>query len=131
MASLEDEPGTLIIDVDGTLCPIRRDPVQYEDLIPYAPMVQRLREYQARGYTIMLYTSRNMKTHSGNVGKINKLTAPLLINWLDKWQIPYDEILFGKPWPGKKGFYVDDRAIRPDEFLNMSEQDIHHLLGDK
>ena len=37
--------------------------------------------------------------------------------WLKKWDIPYDEIYFGKPWPGKRGLYVDDRAVRPDEFL--------------
>ena len=41
-----------------------------------------------------------------------------MLEWLDKWEIPYDEIIYGKPWPGHHGFYVDDRAVRPDEFLS-------------
>ena len=38
--------------------------------------------------------------------------------------MPYDEIIYGKPWPGKRGFYVDDRAVRPDEFLKYSEEEL-------
>lgn len=45
-----------------------------------------------------------------------------MLAWLEKWGIPCDEIIFGKPWPGKRGFYVDDRAVRPDEFLTLSPE---------
>jgi capsule biosynthesis phosphatase len=48
--------------------------------------------------------------------------------WLAKHDIPYDEIHFGKPWPGSGGFYVDDRAIRPSEFRRLSYQQITQLL---
>ena len=36
----------------------------------------------------------------------------------------YDEVIYGKPWPGPEGFYIDDRAIRPKEFI---ENDIGDL----
>ena len=49
--------------------------------------------------------------------------------WLDKWNIPYDEILYGKPWPGHKGFYVDDRTVRPDEFLNCSVDELNDICN--
>jgi capsule biosynthesis phosphatase len=52
-----------------------------------------------------------------------------LLEWLAKWNVPYDEILFGKPWPGRKGFYIDDRTVRPDEFLSLTETEIHRRLG--
>jgi capsule biosynthesis phosphatase len=120
--------GVLVVDVDGTLCPIKTVAQSYAELIPNPAMVQRLREYQQRGYKVLLYTARNMKTYAGNLGQINKFTAPELLAWLEKWNVPYDEILFGKPWPRRHGFYIDDRAIRPDEFLRMSEADIHQLL---
>ena len=55
---------------------------------------------------------------------INKKTAKILLEWLDNWNIPYDEIIYGKPWPGHKGFYVDDRTVRPDEFLNYSVEEL-------
>ena len=43
------------------------------------------------------------------------------------WDIPYDEIIYGKPWPGHNGFYVDDRAVRPDEFLNHTPEKLVEL----
>ena len=52
------------------------------------------------------------------------------MDWLDKWDIPYDEILFGKPWPGKKGFYVDDRTIRPNEFLEYDVEELEKICMD-
>ena len=121
--------GTLVVDIDGTLCDIKVAGQSYAEVEPRHPMIARLREYQARGYRILLFTSRNMRTYNNNLGMINKHTAPVLLEWLAKWEVPYDEILFGKPWPRDKGFYVDDRTVRPDEFLNMSEEDIHRLLG--
>lgn len=123
--------GTLIVDIDGTLCSIKREDQSYSDVEPNKELIEMLRLYQQRGYNILLYTARNMKTYNGNISKINKYTAPVLLDWLDKWDVPYDEILFGKPWPKKHGFYIDDRAIRPDEFLSLSEAEIHALLGEK
>ena len=110
---------TFVFDIDGTLCPIKQEGERYEDLIPYAEMIEKLRWYHDRGAKIVLFTSRNMNTYQGNLAKINIYTAKILLTWLEKWEIPYDELLYGKPWPGKNGFYVDDRTVRPDEFLMM------------
>lgn len=65
-----------------------------------------------------------MKSYGGNLGVINAKTAPVLLEWLRKWDIPYDEIIYGKPWPGQNGFYVDDRTVRPDEFLAGDVDDL-------
>lgn len=108
---------TFVFDIDGTICPIKKREQQYQDLIPYREVVERIRYYKDEGARIVLYTSRNMNSYNGNIGLINKNTAPILTEWLKKWDIPYDEIVYGKIWPGNKGFYVDDRTIRPDEFL--------------
>lgn len=129
MIDKNDDDAMLVVDVDGTLCDIKAPHETYADVKPRLDMLARLREYHQRGYRILLYTSRNMRTHHHNLGLINKHTAPVLLDWLAKWDVPYDEILFGKPWPRTKGFYIDDRAIRPDEFLKLSEQEIHALLG--
>lgn len=117
----------LIVDIDGTLCPIKKSDEGYEDLIPFPEMVEKLRNYQRSGATITLYTSRNMNSYEGNLGVINVKTAPILLDWLDKWEIPYDELLLGKPWPGTVGFYVDDRAIRPKEFMEHSIEELEIL----
>lgn len=120
---------SFIFDIDGTLCPIKGKDERYEELIPYKDMIEKLHYYKENGARIVLFTSRNMNSYQGNIGMINKYTAKVLLEWLEKWDIPYDEIIYGKPWPGHKGFYVDDRAIRPDEFLNYSVEDLNKICS--
>ena len=113
--------------IDGTLCPIKRKEEKYEELVPYPDIIEKLKYYKDNGAKIILFTSRNMNSYGGNIGLINKNTAKVLSEWLEKWEIPYDEIIYGKPWPGHKGFYVDDRTIRPDEFLNCSVEELDEI----
>lgn len=124
---MEYEGLSFIFDIDGTICPIKKKEEEYADLVPYPEIVEKIREYKNGGAKIILFTSRNMNTYKGNIGMINANTAKVILAWLDKWDIPYDEIIYGKPWPGHKGFYVDDRTIRPDEFLNMSVEELDEV----
>lgn len=122
-----DKEVKFIFDIDGTLCPIKRKEEKYEDLVPYEYIIHKIREYHNAGAKIVLFTSRNMNSYNGQIGMINKVTAKILLEWLDKWEIPYDEIIYGKPWPGHYGFYVDDRAVRPDEFLKYSTDELNEI----
>ena len=119
----------LVIDIDGTLCPTKKSNENYQDLLPYSDMVEKLRQYHELGFYIILNTSRNMRTFNGNLGLINKNTAAILLSWLEKHNIPYDEIYYGKPWQGKGGFYVDDKTIRPDEFKKLSYEEILNIAN--
>ncbi|MEG1753052.1 MAG: capsular biosynthesis protein [Christensenella sp.] len=121
------EEMTFVFDIDGTLCPVKKKTEKYEDLIPYSQMIKKLRLYKEEGAKIVLFTSRNMNSYGGNLGMINANTAKILMQWLEKWEIPYDEIIYGKPWPGHKGFYVDDRTVRPDEFLNYTTEQLEQI----
>ena len=121
---------SFVIDIDGTLCPIKKIDESYEDLIPYSEMVNKLKVLKENGFRIILFTSRNMRSFNGNLDLILKNTKPILEQWLKKWNIPYDEVIYGKPWPGKRGFYVDDRAVRPNEFLTNSIEELE-VLCDK
>ena len=124
---MDNDRLTFIFDIDGTLCPIKKKDEKYEDLIPYKEMVDRIREYKEQGAKIILYTSRNMNTYKGNIGLINANTAKVILEWLEKWDIPYDEIIYGKPWPGHNGYYVDDRTVRPDEFLKRTPDELDEI----
>jgi len=119
---------SFIFDIDGTLCPLRKDDEKYEDIVPYENMIKKLKEYKDAGAYIILYTSRNMNTYNGNLGLINANTAKVMVKWLEKWKIPYDELLYGKPWPGHYGFYIDDRSIRPDEYLKYSIDELNQIV---
>lgn len=117
----------LIMDLDGTIT--SGESGNYSDAKPRADVVEKIREYKAQGFDIVISTARNMRTYEGNVGKINVHTLPVIIQWLDKHNIPYDEIIVGKPWCGYEGFYVDDKSVRPSEFTSMSLEEINSLLA--
>ncbi len=118
----------IVMDVDGTLAHRRESGQSYADMSPVPGVVQKVRALKERGYWIILYTSRNMRTYDGNMGRIMRHTAPVLIEWLASHDIPYDELHFGKPWCGHSGFYVDDRAIRPREFVTLDLEEIRALI---
>ena len=116
----------LVVDVDNTLT--LGSGGDYANAPPNVECINRLADYQKQGFEIVLFTSRNMRTYEGNIGKINANTLPVLLDWLAKHDVPFDEILVGKPWCGFDGFYVDDRAIRPSEFVNLSYEQILELI---
>lgn len=119
----------IVFDIDGTICPIKRADQSYDEILPHPEVVAKLKEYRDAGFYIILATSRNMNSYSGNVGLLIAKTAKQLFAWLDHHAVPYDELHVGKPWAGKNGFYVDDKAIRPDEFLKLDYQQILELVG--
>eukprot|EP01127_Copromyxa_protea_P012940 TRINITY_DN3417_c0_g1_i1.p1 TRINITY_DN3417_c0_g1~~TRINITY_DN3417_c0_g1_i1.p1 ORF type:complete len:399 (+),score=57.15 TRINITY_DN3417_c0_g1_i1:810-2006(+) len=49
-----------------------------------------------------------MKSHNGNAGLTLKDVGPVTFETLEKFQIPYDEIYFGKP---EAHVYIDDMAV--------------------
>ena len=118
----------IVIDIDGTLCAEKQSDESYESLRPIERVLQTLRAYKQDGFYIILFTARNMRTHEGNVGKILANSAPILLDWLKRNDVPFDELHFGKPWQGRGGFYVDDKAIRPSEFVALNYSEITELL---
>jgi capsule biosynthesis phosphatase len=120
---------TIYVDLDGTLCPIKREGEHYADLPVNAPLVARLRRAREQGFQIVVYTARNVRTHAGDMSRLTAITVPAVLAWLDKNAVPYDGLIVGKPWPGPRGFYVDDKAVRPDEFAKMSDAEIQALIG--
>lgn len=116
----------LIVDLDGTLT--QANTSDYKNVRPRLDVIEQLRSYKQQGFDIVISTARNMRTYEGNVGKINIHTLPIITAWLDEHQVPYDEILVGKPWCGHEGFYIDDRAVRPSEFATLTIDEINQLL---
>ena len=118
----------LVIDLDNTLT-VPDKSLSYDQLLPNLEMINQLNIYRKKGFQIVIYTSRNMNKYSNSVGKINANTLPIIIFWLEKHKIHFDEIYIGKPWCGEEGFYVDDKAIRPKEFLELDYEQIQKLIN--
>lgn len=117
----------LIMDLDDTICSTVNG--DYKNSTPDLNVIQKMNYYREIGFKIAINTSRNMRTYSGDIGKINANTLPVIIEWLQRYNVPYDEIIVAKPWCGMEGFYVDDKAIRPSEFKQKSYEQIVELLN--
>ena len=117
----------IIIDLDNTISFTSQG--DYGNATPNFPVIEKLREYKKQGAEIAIFTSRNMRTYQNDIGKITAHTVPVILEWLKKYEVPFDEIHVGKPWCGNDGFYVDDRAIRPDEFVKLSLKDVQKLIN--
>ena len=116
----------LVVDMDDTITVTEHG--DYEHSKPIQPTIDLLKKYKAEGFQIIIHSSRQMRTYEGQVGKINVHTLPNIVHWLDSHDVPYDEIIVGKPWCGFTGWYIDDKAIRPSEFHTKSQEEIQELL---
>jgi capsule biosynthesis phosphatase len=116
----------LIVDLDDTVSITSEG--DYINSKPIPEMVEKLKLYKHEGFEIVINSSRNMRTYGSNIGKINIYTLPNIIDWLRKYDVPFDEVYVGKPWCGFDGFYIDDKSIRPSEFIKYSYDEIQMLL---
>jgi len=98
----------ICFDLDNTLVTFPVINGDYTSVLPIEKNINLLRYLKKFNNTIIIYTARRMKTHSGNVGKINADIGKITFETLEKFDIPYDEIYFGKPYAD---FYIDDLAI--------------------
>ncbi len=98
----------IVVDLDGTICSLKAQGQTYADVVPLDGAVAALKQLKAAGHEIIIHTARNMKTCEGNVGKVMANVGKITLDWLDSYQIPYDEIVFGKP---NGDIYIDDKAL--------------------
>ncbi len=98
----------ICIDLDGTLCENKVEGETYLDVLPKPGAVAAVQAWKFAGHYIIIYSARNMVTHNNNLGRIIAHQSPIVVEWLKKHQIPYDELWFGKPLAD---FYIDDKAI--------------------
>ncbi len=117
---------TIVMDLDDTLTVAGG--ANYADAPVRMDVVTQLRRYREMGFKITILTARNMRTYAGDIQKITTHTLPIILDWLDRHDVPYDDVVVGKPWCGHEGFYVDDKAIRPDEFVNLSYADVCKVI---
>lgn len=98
----------LCFDLDGTICHNKVGNETYSDVEPFPGAVEALKRLKSKGFYIILSTARHMRTYEANEGKI-LANLGYLYDWLNKWDIPYDEIHIGKP---HVELFIDDKGYR-------------------
>ncbi len=95
-------------DLDNTLVSYPKIKDDYTSVEPIQKNINMLKYLKKLGHTIIIHTARRMKTHNGNTGKILADVGKITLDTLEKFDIPYDEIYFGKPYADT---YIDDSAV--------------------
>lgn len=98
----------ICFDFDNTLVTYPKISADYTSVEPIKENIEFVRFLKKLGCTIIIYTARRMKTHNGNVGKITADVGKITIDTLENFEIPYDELYFGKPYAHA---YIDDLVI--------------------
>jgi capsule biosynthesis phosphatase len=102
-------------DLDNTLVTFPKVTGDYRTVEPIRHMIEFVRLLKSFDNTIIIHTARRMRTHSGNVGKVIADIGRITFDTLEKYDIVYDEIYFGKP---QADFYIDDLGISAFDNLN-------------
>lgn len=97
-------------DLDNTLVTNPTIAGDYSTVKPITKNINLLTNLKNDGHEIIIYTARRMSTHKGNIGKVIKDIANVTINTLEKFDISYDELIFGKPIAD---IYIDDKSLNP------------------
>ncbi len=108
----------ICIDLDGTICEIRKENESYMDVKVKEGAKERIKALKDAGHTIIINTARNMGSTGHNVGKALKNVGKMTFDWLEQNGIVYDEIFFGKP---NADITIDDRVLRFEEWGKISE----------
>ncbi|CZT52773.1 uncharacterized protein RSE6_14142 [Rhynchosporium secalis] len=95
-------------DLDNTLVGGPAVSGDYSTCPPIWKNIKLVQQLHRAGHHIIIQTARRMRTHHGNVGAILRDVGPVTFAQLDKYEIPYHDIHFGKPWAD---IYVDDLAV--------------------
>jgi capsule biosynthesis phosphatase len=109
----------ICIDLDGTICDIRHDPLTYADVAPKPGAAEKIRALRQAGHTVVIHTARNMGSTGHNVGKALANVGRVTFEWLARHGIEYDEIFFGKP---NSDVIIDDRAVRFVSWDGVTEE---------
>lgn len=104
-------------DLDNTLVTYPTIKNDYSSVKPITDNINYLKFLKSIGHTIIIYTARRMKTHNGDVGKVTRDIGLITLKTLDDFEIPYDEIYFGKPYAD---YYIDDLAVK--SYDNLEEE---------
>lgn len=108
----------IVIDLDGTICHVKKQDQHYADLEPVPGAAARIRELRGAGHYVIIFTARHMAACESNLGEVMRRIGKTTLDWLEKHAIEYDEIYFGKP---NAEVYIDDRAWRFSSWAEVTE----------
>ena len=96
---------TFVIDIDGTIC--SNTDGDYPNAIPIVEAIESVKRLKQMGAEIVFFTAR------GTTTKMDWMA--LTESQLELWGVPYDSLIFGKPYGD---FYIDDKGVSSSYLLS-------------
>ena len=111
----------VFVDLDHTLCIPNEDygtsVDRYKYAAPVISVIKRVQWLYNSGHHITIYTARRMKTCKGDVEAVEREVGEITRDWLKKYGVPYDVLMFGKPY---YDLLIDDNTMTPEQFLKSN-----------
>ncbi len=105
MKSINSQKKTYCFDLDGVIC--NNTYGEYENAIPKKEAIKKINKLFDNGNYIIIYTARFMGFAKGDIKKAESLGFNFTINQLNKWNLKYHKLLFGKP---EYDIIIDDKS---------------------
>ena len=114
----------LIVDIDDTISfTTDRD---WKNAKPNIPLINKLNDLYDNGVEIIYQTARGCISFNGDRKAAEEYYRPIIEEWFKKHGVKYTELSFQKRLAD---FYIDDKAIKPDEFLKLNVEKLQGGLS--
>lgn len=115
---------SIVFDLDDTICfPNHSEKTTYAKYAlakPNYAIIERMHKLKDDGFYIIISSARRMVTHGGDIDKILNDVLNVTEDWLNNYNVPYDDLIFGKPYSST--YYVDDKAMNLKEFIEWVDK---------
>lgn len=113
----------IIVDFDDTLSFATNR--QWSHSKPNLPLIKKLNQLHSQGWQIDIFTARGSLSCQTRQEASSKYRKDIE-SWLKKNDVKYHSLSFDKPLGV---YYIDDKAITPEKFLNLEIQSLNAGLS--
>ena len=125
----------VVFDIDDVIA-MGFNHTKHDEKVVNSLVVDKMKSIKSElNAKIVLHTSRGSISCNGDLQLIEKNILPNLVEWLKDNEVPYDEIVFGKPLAD---LYVDDKGMNLGTLVSSDFKEINtggsgkkvYLVGD-
>ena len=109
----------IVFDLDGVICELKKPSESYGEVKPKLDVIKLVNQLHSNGDYIIIHTGRHMRTCNGKVDEVIKKVGKITEDWLKKWNVKYDELIFGKPYAD---MYIDDLGLTFESSEKITEK---------
>ena len=114
----------IVIDFDDTISfTTNRD---WKNATPVQSVIDKINSLYDMGWEILIFTARGQLSCKGNADLAEKKYGIQIRSWLKTHGVNYHDLSFQKPLGT---YYVDDKALRPVEFVDLDIEDLRGGSG--